>query len=62
MTRLNSKNVDIKSLYSEKPRNKLLSVKMSEAELAYITKVARESGNTISSFTRQALSAYLSAT
>lgn len=62
MTTLISKAIDIKSIYSEEPRNKLLAVKMSAVELDYITRAARESGNTISSFTRKAISAYLDAT
>lgn len=61
MTKLTSKNIDIGSIYSEEARNKLLSVRMSETELDYISEIARASGNTISSFTRKALSAYASA-
>ena len=59
MTKLDSKNIDIKSIYSKEPRNRLLSVKMSEVEMAYLAQVARGAGDTISSFTRKALSAYL---
>ena len=61
MTKLNSKNIDVGSIYSKEPRNKLLSVKMSVSELAFISEVAKASGNTISSFTRKALSAYVDA-
>ena len=59
MTKSNSKSVDIKSVYSEVPRNKVLTVKMSKNELAYVAQIARGAGDTISSFTRKALSAYI---
>jgi len=59
MTKSNSKSVDIKSVYSESPRNKMLTVKMSEKELSHVAQVARGVGDTISSFTGKALSAYI---
>ena len=57
--RNNFNSCDIKSIYSKEPRNKFLSVKMSKIELAYLAQSAKNSGDTISSFTRKALSAYL---
>lgn len=59
MNPLSAKNVAINNIYSEEPRNKMLSVKMSEAELTYLAQVARGAGETISSFTRKALSAHI---
>lgn len=54
--------INLESPYSVKPRSKHLVVKMSDVELHHIAKVARESGNTISSFTRKALSSLIRST
>lgn len=49
----------IDQIYSKERRNKLLTVKMSPRELETLANTARNSGNTISSFTRKALQSYI---
>lgn len=49
----------IDQIYSKEHRNKLLTVKMSPSELETLANTARNSGNTISSFTRKALQNYI---
>jgi hypothetical protein len=46
-------------VYSQEPRKKLLTVKMSVSELDILADTAKKSGNTISSFTRKALQNYI---
>jgi len=46
-------------VYSQEPRKKLLTVKMSVSELDILANTAKKSGNTISSFTRKALQSYI---
>jgi predicted DNA-binding protein len=53
------KELTLNRVYSEEPRTKLLTVKMSPSELELLANTARNSGNTISSFTREALQNYI---
>jgi hypothetical protein len=52
---LSTRKIDLTNTYSEQSRSKLLVIRLTTDESNYVSKLARSSGNTITSFTREAL-------